>query len=58
MFKALTLLASLVGVSAFVAPSARPAARSALQMADFSKEIGKSKFSQCNFLKLRMNKIE
>jgi hypothetical protein len=40
MFKALTLLASLVGVSAFVAPSARPAARSALQMADFSKEIG------------------
>jgi len=41
MFKTLTFLASLVGASAFVAPSARPAsARSALQMADFSKEIG------------------
>jgi len=40
MFKFLTLLASLIGASAFVAPSARPVARSALQMADFSKEIG------------------
>lgn len=41
MFKTLTFLASLIGASAFVAPSARPAsARSALQMADFSKEIG------------------
>lgn len=40
MFKFLTLLASLIGASAFVAPFARPVARSALQMADFSKEIG------------------
>jgi len=40
MFKTLTLLASLVGTSAFTAPSARPPVRSALQMADFSKEIG------------------
>ena len=39
MFRALVILASLLGVSAFV-PVSNRAPTSALKMADFSKEIG------------------
>lgn len=40
MFKALTVLASLVGVSAFAPISSRAAVSSSLRMGDFSREIG------------------